>query len=110
MPGKESNPESKLRIRSMPCFSMIETCTASRADRRRYSRAICFARSTNFAIYRQNLINDGQQRIEGWLDRIPAIDRDVTVKYFLQHFHIRCQSLAGSYEFSSTRWASTLCG
>ena len=46
IPGKESNPESKLRIRSMPCFSMIERCTASRAERRLYSRTMCFARST----------------------------------------------------------------
>jgi len=43
-------------------------------------------------IYCQNLIDDAQQRIEGWLDCIPPIDRDVAVKYFLQHFRIRRQS------------------
>jgi hypothetical protein len=37
--------------------------------------------------------------IEGWLDCIPAIDRDVAVKYFLQHFRIGRQSLAISDEF-----------
>ena len=52
-----------------------------------------------FVIYCQNLIDDAQQRIEGWLDCIPAIDRDVAVKYFLQHFRIRRQSLAISDEF-----------
>ena len=52
-----------------------------------------------FAIYCQNLIDDAQQRIEGWLDCIPAIDRDVAVKYFLQHFRIRRQSFAVSDEF-----------
>jgi hypothetical protein len=63
-----------------------------------------------FVIYGHDLINDAQQCIEGWLDCIPAIDRDVAVKYFLQHFRIRRQSLAISYEFSSIRWASILCG
>ena len=51
------------------------------------------------AIYRENLIDDAQQRIEGWLDCIPAIDRDVAVKYFLQHLRIHRQSLAISDEF-----------
>jgi hypothetical protein len=51
-----------------------------------------------FIIDRQNLIYDAQERVEGWLNCIPAIDRDVTVKYFLQHFRIRYQSLASSYK------------
>src|SRR5271157_5407904 len=45
MPGNESKPESKLKICSMPFCSMTVRCTASRADKRRYSRTICFARS-----------------------------------------------------------------
>jgi hypothetical protein len=42
--------------------------------------------------------NVSQDRVEGWLNSIPAIDRDVTVKYFVQHFRIGYQSLAGSYQ------------
>ena len=52
-----------------------------------------------FVVYCQNLIDDAQQRIEGWLDCIPAIDRDVAVKYFLQDFRICRQSLAIADEF-----------
>ncbi len=33
MPGQESNPESKLRIRLMPALCMTATCNASLADR-----------------------------------------------------------------------------
>ena len=51
-----------------------------------------FCTLDRFVIYCQNLIDNTQQRIEGWLDCIPAIDRDVAVKYFLQHFRIRRQS------------------
>ena len=52
-----------------------------------------------FVVYCQNLIDDPQQRIEGWLDCIPAVDGDVAVKYFQEHFRIRRQSLAISDEF-----------
>lgn len=58
-----------------------------------------FCTLDHFVIYCQNLIDNTQQRIEGWLDCIPAIDRDVAVKYFLQHFRIRRQSFAISDEF-----------
>ena len=58
-----------------------------------------FCTLDRFVIYCQNLIDNTQQRIEGWLDCIPAIDRDVAVKYFLEHFRIRRQSFAISDEF-----------
>ena len=51
-----------------------------------------------FFIYRENLVHYAQQRIEGGLDCIPAIDRDIAMKYFLQHFRVRRQSLAISDE------------
>jgi hypothetical protein len=51
------------------------------------------------AIYRENLIDNAQQRIESRLDCIPAIDGDVAVKYLLENFSIRRQFLASSYKF-----------
>jgi len=46
IPGSPSKPESKVRICSIPCCSMMAACTASRADRRRCPSTICLARST----------------------------------------------------------------
>jgi len=45
IPGKPSNPESKVMICSIPWRSMTAMCTASRADSFRYPKTICFARS-----------------------------------------------------------------
>src|SRR6266853_4200848 len=45
IPGKPSKPESKLRIRLIPCCSMMARCTATRADISRYPIRISFARS-----------------------------------------------------------------
>src|SRR6266850_1063322 len=45
IPGNPSKPESKLRIRLIPCCSMTARCTASRADICRRPIAISFARS-----------------------------------------------------------------
>ncbi len=36
-----------------------------------------FRQPAILGIYCQNLIDDAQQRIEGWLDCVPAIDRDI---------------------------------
>ena len=44
MPGKTSNPASKLKIVSIPCSSITAACTASRADSPLRSRTISFAR------------------------------------------------------------------
>jgi len=45
-------------------------------------------------INRQHLIDDAKQRVECWLDGIAAVDRDVAVQNFLQHFGIGNQALA----------------
>jgi hypothetical protein len=46
MPGNESKPASQLIICAMSCCSITDTCTASRAESRRYPRTISLARST----------------------------------------------------------------
>ena len=49
MPGRESKPASKLRIRSTPWRSMMATCKASRADKLREPASTLFTRSTSAA-------------------------------------------------------------
>ncbi len=51
------------------------------------------------AIDRQDLIDHGQQRIESWLDCVPAINRHVAVQYLLQHLGVGHQTLTFPYQF-----------
>lgn len=42
-------------------------------------------------------VDDSQQGIERWLNGIRTLDRNVTVKDFLQHFRIGYQPLAATH-------------
>jgi len=50
-------------------------------------------------VHRKHFIDDSQQGIERRLNSIRPIDRNITVKYFLQHFRVCHQPLSAAYQF-----------
>ena len=75
MPGQESNPESKLRIRLMPALCMTATCNASLADR---SCRVSSSERARFISAIPNVrTSSGRQTakaLESWTDCVAAID------------------------------------
>jgi len=47
----------------------------------------------------QDLVNDAEQGVEGWLDGVTAVDGDVAVQDLLQHFGVGHQALAVADQF-----------
>jgi len=51
-----------------------------------------FSRTQHVAIYAQDIVHSGKQRVECWLDRVTAVNRYVAVKDLLENFDIGYQS------------------
>ena len=45
-------------------------------------------------VHREHLVDDAQERVEGWLDGVTAIDSDVAMQDLLQHLGAGHQTLA----------------
>ena len=48
---------------------------------------------------REYLIDDAKQRIECWLDSVAAVDGNIAMQYFLEHFCVGNQTLAVACAF-----------
>ena len=69
-----------------------------------------FGALDNRPVHRKDFVDCIQKRVEGWLDVVAAIDGDIAMQDFLQHFGVGDQALALADNFSSSRCASVLWG
>ena len=92
----ESKPVSKVMIRETRSLSITAAWSASRAERRRWPRQDDFRPFSVCERDREDLFDRTQDRVEGGLDGIPAIEGDIPVEDFLENLGISDQSLAGA--------------